>query len=361
VTAGFFAPLPPARTGVADYAAALSGALRQYGTVRIGEAGDVNLYHLGNNQLHRGIYARAIAEPGVAVLHDAVLQHFFLGSLDARQYVEEFVFNYGEWSRGVAEDLWRRRASSGSGARYFAYPMLRRIAERSRAVVVHNPGAAALVRAHAPSARVIEIPLLWRQPAYPTAAEALRFRQSCGIPLRAFVFGVIGYLRESKRLASVLKALERTRDPWLLIAGDFVSSDLERAIVPLLRRGRIVRLPYLPGRRFWLAALACDACINLRDPAAGETSDVAVQMMGAGKPVLLTASEDNKPFPADACVRIEAGLRERESLYEHMVLLTSFAGLGRKIGANAAAHIAAHHALPRIARTYWDTLCASLR
>jgi hypothetical protein len=108
---------------------------------------DVALYHLGNNPLHREIYRRALAEPGVVVLHDAVLHHFFLGALDRAAYIDEFVYNYGEWHRGLArEDLWRARASSGFDRRYFDYPMLKRIAERSRAVVVHNPAAARMVR-----------------------------------------------------------------------------------------------------------------------------------------------------------------------------------------------------------------------
>jgi hypothetical protein len=82
VKVGYFSPLPPARTGVADYAATLLRALRKHGTVEPdAPKADVNLYQLGNNQLHREIYARALAIPGVVVLHDAVLQHFFLGSL----------------------------------------------------------------------------------------------------------------------------------------------------------------------------------------------------------------------------------------------------------------------------------------
>ena len=359
MTAGFFSPMPPARTGVADYAAALLSALRGFGSVRVNERGDVNLYHLGNNQLHREIYARALEEPGVVVLHDAVLQHFFLGSLEQAAYVDEFAYNYGDWSRGLAEEMWRRRASSALRSEYFAYPMLRRIAERSRAVVVHNPGAAAMVRRHAPGARVVEIPLLWRQPVLPSAAEVLRFRQACGIPASAFVFGVLGFLRESKRLTSILHAFHRMQRCWLMVAGDFISSDLERSISPLLRRQRVLRLPYLPGARFWLAALACDVCVNLRSPAAGETSDITVQMMGAGKPVMLTESLENDPFPRTACVRIDGGLRERDALYEHMVLLTSFAGLPGEIGSYAADYIRHHHGLSQVAASYWDILRAT--
>ena len=62
VTVGFFSPLPPARTGVADYSAALLAELRRHGRVEVAPARcDVALYHLGNNGLHAEIYRRAIA------------------------------------------------------------------------------------------------------------------------------------------------------------------------------------------------------------------------------------------------------------------------------------------------------------
>src|ERR1039457_7270133 len=82
MTAGFFSPLRPARTGVADYAAALLTELRRHGRVEVAPArSDAALYHLGNNPLHAGVYRRAIEKPGVVVLHDAALNHFFLGQL----------------------------------------------------------------------------------------------------------------------------------------------------------------------------------------------------------------------------------------------------------------------------------------
>ena len=56
MTAGFFSPLPPARTGVADYAAALLAELRRHGRVEVAPArSDAALYHLGNNGLHAEI------------------------------------------------------------------------------------------------------------------------------------------------------------------------------------------------------------------------------------------------------------------------------------------------------------------
>jgi len=363
MTVGFFAPLPPARTGVADYAAALLAALRRYGRVEVApQRCDVALYHLGNNQMHAAIYRRALEQPGVVVLHDAVLHHFLLGLLGRPAYVDEFVYNYGEWNRGLAAELWQARAGSGADTRYFHFPMLKRATERARAVVVHNPAAGRAVREHAAHAPVIEIPFLFQPPRLPTDGETARYRQGLGLPGDAFVFGVFGFLRESKRLVTVLETFARlhAKQPRtaLLVAGSFVSTDLERAVEPLLREPGIVRVPHLSEREFWLAARAVDACINLRYPAAGETSAIAIQLMGLSKPVLLTDAEECARFPEAACVRVTAGLGEGESLWRHMVLLTSVPGVARAIGQQGALYIGEHHPLEQVAQQYWETLCA---
>ena len=359
---GFYAPMPPARTGVADYAAALLAQLRHHGEVRVAPARcDAALYHLGNNRLHAEIYRRAMARPGIVVLHDAVLHHFLLGQLDEAHYVEEFVYNYGEWNRGLARELWRGRAASGADSRYFAHPMLKRAAEKALAVVVHNRAAARAVREHAPQARVVEIPHLFAPPALPGEAEVLRYRQRLGFGAGTFVFGVFGFLRESKRLMIVLESFRAVRRELpaaeLLVAGAFASSDLERAAAPLLEGPGIVRLPYLEEGEFWKAAMAVDGCINLRYPAAGETSGIAIRLMGIGKPVFVTEGEETAGIPEDACIRIPAGAAERDSLQRHMVLLTSISEAARAIGQRGARHIQDHHGVERSAKQYWDLLC----
>jgi len=364
VTVGFESPLPPARTGVADYAAALLGALRQRGTVEVApKRADVRLYHLGNNQLHRKIYQQALERPGIVVLHDAVLQHFFLGSLNEHEYAEEFVYNYGEWRRQLAQDLWRNRASSGSHQGYYAYPMLRRIAEVAQAIIVHNPAAARMVRENAPHARVVEIRHLFAPPPAPNAAEAIRFRSTLGLAPRDCLFGVFGYLRESKRIMSILRAFKAVHREFprtaLLLAGEFASRDLARAVEPLLReQPGILRLGHLPEREFWLAASACDVCINLRYPAAGETSGIAVRLMGIGKAVMVTEGEESSRYPDTACFRIARGVAETASLTEHSKLAASLPQTTREIGRRASGHIQSFHSLDRVADKYWETLCA---
>jgi hypothetical protein len=344
VKIGFHSPMPPARTGVADYSAALAQGLREAGhEVALSGEGDVELYHIGNNPLHRDIYERALRRPGVVVIHDAVLHHFHLGFGDERRYVEEFVFNYGEWNRGLAAQLWQGRAQSGSGPVYFSYPMLKRIASNALAVMVHNPGAAAMVRDHAPSARIIEIPHLLTEPPPVDPHTVLALRHRWNLPAGACLFGVFGHLRESKRLGTVLAAARRT-GAWVLVAGDIVSSDYARSMEAELHAAdRIIRVPYLTEADFWAHAYATDVCVNLRYPAAGETSGIAIRLMSISKALIVSAGPETAHYPDDACLRIDTGVAEEAMLAAYMAWLQQAPVAAKRLGGRACEYVRTRH------------------
>lgn len=314
----------------------------------------LNVYHLGNNHLHRTIYERALREPGIAVIHDAVLNHFLLGALSRERYIEEFVYNYGGWTRDLAAELWRRRARSAADARYFAYPMLRRIAETSRAVIVHNPAAAERVREHAPGAHIEEIPLLWAEEQPADAALVLACRQGLGVGAGDLLCGVFGHLRESKRLHAAIDACERTRT-HLLLAGA-MGLDLERSLGPRLDSPWIHRTGVTSEREFHTLMSAVDVCINLRYPSSGETSAVGVRMMGLGKPVLFSDAPEIARYPVESCIRIETGLGEQAHLEDVLRWLKQARSDAREIGRRASLHIRAAHSAERVAALYWDVV-----
>ena len=171
---------------------------------------------------------------------------------------------------------------------------------------------------------------------------------------------MFGYLRESKRLLQVLDVFRRVHrelpQTALLVAGQFASGDLQRASRPPLSAPGVLRLPYLEEREFWLAARAVDACINLRYPSAGESSGIAIRLMGLGKPVLVTEGTENARFPEDACIRIPPGPAEPDSLYHHLILLPSLPMLAASLGERAAASIAAGHGIQQVGEEYWNLL-----
>jgi glycosyltransferase involved in cell wall biosynthesis len=365
VRIGFISPLPPQPTGVADYSAGLLSELRRRAQVKVAESPqpgcDAWIYQVGNNPLHLAAYRAALAEPGVTVLHDAVLHHLLLGILSEEQYVEEFVYNYGAWMRDLARELWAARSRSGADARYFDYPLLRRIVERSRVVVVHNPAARRAVRTAVPEAEVVEIPHYFVPPRLPNAWRETRDR--LGIATNEVVVGVFGYLRESKRIGSALRALDAVRRGRLLLAGCFVSNELERALEPQLRDPRVVRVGHAPGAEWWRLAEITDICVNLRHPAAGETSGIGIRMMGIGKPVVVTDSEENAGLPEMSVIRVDPGEAEVEMLACYLRALGESEEMRREIGRRAAEHIRTHHTLEGTAEAYLSTCrrCASNR
>ena len=80
----FFSPLPPVKSGIADYSAALLQPLRNHAdvTVFIGtpahfdpSAAGMPLYQIGNNPHRSFVYDQAMQTPGVLVMHEANLHH----------------------------------------------------------------------------------------------------------------------------------------------------------------------------------------------------------------------------------------------------------------------------------------------
>ncbi len=361
-------PLPPSPTGIAPYSVDLLTGIRQRREVEIfvddlrsrdalpgwpifsardfakHEAGAI-LYQLGNNKLHRFIYDWALARPGVVVLHDALLQHMFLGeSWDA--WEREFVFTYGERGREIAANL--RDGATGSQEGFFRYPLVKRVAEASRAVIVTNRGAEARVRREAPGAKVRMIPLPFMRPRGEIFRDAAR--RTLGVRADAFLVGLFGYSRESKLLPEVMRMFralqQRVPRAECVAVGEF--SGLEMAGAR--------QIGYVSESDFELWGAACDAIVNLRYPSAGESSSVSVRMMGLGAVVAVTENVENSDYPDDACLKIPHNEVEEALLLEYLLAIAARPELGRAIGANARAYINDAHDPDRIVDLYLEAL-----
>jgi glycosyltransferase involved in cell wall biosynthesis len=213
---------------------------------------------------------------------------------------------------------------------------------------------------------VVEIPHLFVPPELPDPVDQIRFRAQLGLDPRTLLAGVFGHLRESKRLCTILRAMERVRkagaDVTLLVQGAFASSDLERAVTPLLQGNpRILRAGGLPEPDFWRWAAATDVCLNLRFPAAAETSGIAIRMMGIGKTVIFTSGEELARFPENARLSVDTGPGEEALLADYLLWLAGDRQALQEIGRRAAAHIARQHAVEKVAAEYWNVLGTSLR
>lgn len=362
-------PLPPARTGVADYASTLQKELSKHAQVTAIESPNLSeletfdacLYQIGNNQLHGDAYEAALRVPGVAVLHDVVLHHFMLGRLSREDYVEEFVFNYGEWLRHLGEELWRDRVLSAADHRFFEYPMIRRVVESSRAIVVHNPKAKRMVSETAGEAGldvpVFEFPHFAAAPELANHEKRAAIRAGLEVPAEALVIGAFGYMRPSKRLRSLVNAAKVLTTPYrLLLVGDFVSPEYEATVEALLDDVPSIRLPFVPEEEFWRLVAVSDICVNLRYPSAGETSGIAAKLTAAGKPVIVTDGEEYSGYPEGAVLKVGPGESEVELLAHYLCALAGEPEMRAVIGGRAARFAAEHQSIEKVGELYMQAL-----
>src|SRR5438067_6413890 len=162
----YFSPMPPTRTGIAHYSAMVVDALRQHVDLQVISAPDARsltpdacIYQLGNNPHHEWIYREAMATPGIIVLHDVVLHHLIvertLARGDAESYVTALRANHG-----AAGEAWARGRAAGlhSEMGNFLLPASIDVANRSRAVIVHNQYAADVLRSHGVRAPIHVVP-----------------------------------------------------------------------------------------------------------------------------------------------------------------------------------------------------------
>jgi hypothetical protein len=174
---------------------------------------------------------------------------------------------------------------------------------------------------------------------------------------------MFGYLRETKRVLPCVDAFRRLHaarpNTALLLAGDVVSADLGRLLETEAAHPAIYRLPHLTEKDMLIAGAAIDCCLNLRYPAAGETSGIAMRMMGIGKAVLITAALENSAFPPTACLRIAPGVAEPAELFDYMGMVAEFPDIARQIGAEARRYLLSHHSLESAALRYWQVLCTA--
>lgn len=358
-------PLPPAPTGVAEYSARIGAALAEHTPVALltpAQAGRARkyervIYQIGNNGLHAPVYRAALERRGIVELHDAVLHHLLLGCLTRGRYEDEFAYNEGESKRPLGAALWRERALSGADERFFRYPLLRRLVESAAGVIVHNPAARRRVEAVSGRRWIRQIPHYAEAPARSRFASDEELRRRWSIPADSFVVSCFGHQRPTKRLRSLLEARRRIgAGCLLLVVGDFVEREYERALSALLESPNVRRIPYVGEDDFWRLAFLTDVCVNLRYPRAGETSANAVKLMAAGKPVIVTRGEEHEALPPGAVIGIDSGETEVEMLTECLLWLMRSPDARAAVGREAAAHMQAAHSIERVVNGYGSAL-----
>jgi glycosyltransferase involved in cell wall biosynthesis len=356
VRVAYYSPMPPERSGIADYSALLVPALRRRVDVDVAQrdgnaSGDVALYHVGNDaEVHGWILQRLRKRPGVVVLHDFVLHHLVagltLGRKNPKAYLAALEREGGVAARllglgvidGCIPPLWEVRPQD--------FPLCGEVLDLVAGVVVHSRYVEERLRARGYAGPVWRVPMA----AWPSApAEVAEVE---GVPL----FGAFGHMNASKRVPQLLRAFARYRDVHpearLVLAGSADPSlELSWRIEQAGLADAVVREDYVSEERLWALLRRVDAAVALRAPTMGETSAVAIRAVSVGTPLLVSDVGWFSELPDDVALKVAPDEREIQTLVAAFETLST-PGVRETMGGHARELAQSEHDLERVADLY---------
>jgi glycosyltransferase involved in cell wall biosynthesis len=320
----WFSPLPPARTGIADFVSGILPALTERADVTLWtdqtrwdrsiekyaqvrsfrleqmpwdelNRADLNFYNLGNNHLfHGSIWQVARLQPGAVILHDLRLHEFF-DSLyrnqwqDTDGYLAHMATHYGEEGRNAAEES-VKNGSTGIHSLAERYPLTALALENSLGVLVHTREAyEELKQANRWLVAYASLPFSQKLES-PRARESQNGIRANAQQFRLIVFG---FINRNRRLDALLRALAQfpQKDKFLLdIYGEVWDPGYIRKQIHSLGLGRQVTLRGFASESELDSALAAaDLAVNLRFPTMGEASISQLRIWAHALPTLVTS------------------------------------------------------------------------
>ena len=330
----FVSPLPPERTGVADYAVRILPTLLPYFDIELvcdqphvamppglemlpchdpawlrahaGEFAHI-IYQFGNSPFHSFMLPLLEEHPGVVVLHD-----FYLSSM--LSYEQMTGHMPGVWSRALFEShgfnaLATSLSAEGWELAKQVYPSNLEILRNASHVIVHSDYARQLATQwYGPDAG-----RNWSAAQLPRALPSLHdrdaARRALGIRPDAFVVCNFGFVAPTKHCLELLQAWVAARLPAdraceLVFVGENEGGDYGRQMLDTIRAadaGDRIRISGWISDEDYLHYLqAADVGVQLRTGSRGETSGTVLDCMIYGLPTLINANGSMAEFPHDA-------------------------------------------------------------
>jgi glycosyltransferase involved in cell wall biosynthesis len=374
---GFFAPLPPAPTGVATYSQAVLDGLRRIGFFERHRM-DVEwppeprhdglvpwyrlgIYSLGNNvRFHRDLYRFACDAPGLIVLHDLALDDFVRGmkvegdplGFVAEREAERLAPNLR------SEDVLRNEP--------LRMPWAGHVLRRSRGVIVHSDFGRRYIEELGSRTPVFVVP----HPVVESEADIERARRHAPA-LRAppegrgarTVIVAPGDLNEAKQLGALLAAARLLpEDVHVVLVGRRIEGyDPDREVAASGLGERVTLAPDVSDDDFrgWLCA--ADIAVDLRFPHRGEVSGSLARAMQAGLPAVVSATGSYLDVPDELVLRVAPGPTDPSELAARLRLLIDDGGLRVRMGAAARDHVEAVRSSEATAHGYERAIVETLR
>jgi len=385
----FVSPMPPLRTGIADFSAELLPELAKiYDITLIVEQETVNdpwalgnceirdvewlrnnqekihriLYHVGNSEYHKHMLTMLGEFPGVVVQHD-----FFMGHL------LEYLQNIGYFSNSHSSGLYRSHGYAALREKYHPYegqdiaaeyPANMQIFQNALGVIVHSEYARNLA-CQWYGDRFAEnwkcIPLL-RQ--ITKEKDQYGSRKELDLNHDDFVVCSFGYITE-------FKLTHRIVDAWLnstladdeksvfVIAGESPETqyvrDLKTRIETSGAKSRIILTGWIEMSQYRNYLAAADAAVQLRTKSRGETSAAILDCLNYSLATIVNANGAMADIDREAVWMLEDEFAEKD-LIEALERLRGDENIRKQLGTRARDLVRTQHSPGACARKYAEAI-----
>jgi hypothetical protein len=307
---------------------------------------DVPVYNLGNNPtFFCKTWFLSQAKPGIVVLHDLRLHHFFEGIYRAKfddrpRYLDIMQEHYGPAGRLAGEAYWRLELSVDHMAQHF--PMTAWAIRNALAIVVHTAHARDTLRRQT-SQPVWMLPLPYAVQPIPQARPApVGF--TAERPARLLIFG---YLSANRRVIEFLEALsgmdERTLFEVDICGTVFNLAEVRAAVAFQGLASRVHFRGRVSDEQLDAALARADLAINLRHPTMGEASASQLRIWNAALPSLVTRADGYAVMPPDTVFFVRPA-HERADIQMHLRRLLREPAHFQQTGLRGRRHLEANHA-----------------
>jgi glycosyltransferase involved in cell wall biosynthesis len=301
---------------------------------------DATFYQMGNDpRYHHAIWRMSQQHPGIVILHDVMMQHFFSGlvfhnlGLGRREYLERSERHHGARGRTLAESHLHGLLSTEELG--LQCPLTAAATENALAVVVHSKAAVDLVPEETP---VAYVPLCVGGPApveIPAKSEAPVYRLS-----------IFGFLGPNRRLPVILHALANfpERDRFRLdVYGTIEGAEKTEELIGRLGLGDLVAMHGFLNHAALEEGLRCtDLVVNLRNPSMGEASGSQLHLWQFGLPSLVTKAAWYQTLPENTVAFVRPDY-EIEDIHAHLAGFLANPEKYRELGRNGRRHVMENH------------------
>ena len=386
----FLSPLPPERTGVADYAVRVLPTLAPWFDIQLVVAQpkvelppelahlphhppawldqhahtcDHIVYQFGNSPFHAYMLPLLERHPGIVVLHD-----FFLSSMLSYEQITAAM--PGIWTRSLLHShgyaaVAASVAPEGAEAARQQYPCNLEILQNASHVIVHSDYARQLAREwYGPEAGAD-----WSQAQLPRAVPAVNdraaARRALGIADDTFLVCNFGFLAPTKHCLELLQAwiashLHRDADCHLVFVGENHGGEYGRLLSETIAKSgsnRIRISGWTSDDDYFRYVQAADIGVQLRTSSRGETSGTVLDCMIYGLPVIINANGAMAEFPHDA-VWMLPDLFTQDQLVDALQTLRADDARRVALGAAGFALMGRRNSPERVGRMYRDAFAA---